>query len=108
MTSQAVRRVVKVLQQHLSREAVVPTVGSVVGRAAVTALARLSVNCGDIHVIAPRCCQVTLSVNCMEPAPARLSVCQSVTDRLTCQSSAGRSAYRSQYRHGHGNARTHV
>lgn len=106
MTSQVVRRVVKVLQQHLSREAVVPTVGSVVGRAAVTALARLTVTCGDIHVIAPRCCQMTLIANCMEQPLARLSVCQSV--RQSAGHLRGDSLIAHTYRHCRSDAGTHV
>lgn len=52
--AQVTRRVVKVLQQHLSREWVLPSVGSVVGVAAVTALARVAISCGNAAAIAPR------------------------------------------------------
>ena len=48
------QRAVKALQGGLAREAVLPSVGCVVGAAAVASLARLAVGCGDTAAVAPR------------------------------------------------------
>lgn len=48
------QRVVKALQRGLAREAVLPSVGCVVGAAAIASLARLAVSCGDVAEVAPR------------------------------------------------------
>jgi hypothetical protein len=53
--SQVMQRAVKALQGGLAREAVLPSVGCVVGAAAVASLARLAVSCGDTAAVAPRC-----------------------------------------------------
>jgi hypothetical protein len=52
---QVMQRAVKALQGGLAREAVLPSVGCVVGAAAVASLARLAVGCGDTAAVAPRC-----------------------------------------------------
>lgn len=51
---QAMQRLVKALQRALAREAVLPSVGSAVGAAAIGSLARLALACGDVAAVAPR------------------------------------------------------
>ncbi len=48
------QRLVKALQRALAREAVLPSVGSAVGAAAIGSLARLALACGDVAAVAPR------------------------------------------------------
>ena len=59
---QALLRVAKALQRYVAREAVLPTVGSVVGVAAITALACQAASCGDAAAVAPGCAAELFSV----------------------------------------------